>query len=57
VDTWKLKTWFIINGLAIVIGVVGGLGSVIFRYLIGFFNGFFFNDVLNALDKGGGGLR
>ena len=56
-DSWKLKTWFIINGLAIVIGVVGGLGSVLFRYLIGFFNGFFFNDVLNALDKGGGGLR
>jgi len=39
-------TWCKINGLAVVVGVVGGLGAVIFRKMIEFFNHLFFGVLL-----------
>ncbi|TRO53132.1 chloride channel protein [Candidatus Bathyarchaeota archaeon] len=41
-----VKTWLKINALAILIGIVGGLGAVVFREMIGFFNNIFFNIIL-----------
>ncbi|TRO51354.1 CBS domain-containing protein [Candidatus Bathyarchaeota archaeon] len=41
-----VKTWLKINALAILIGIVGGLGAIIFRQMIGFFQNIFFNILL-----------
>ena len=41
-----VKTWLKINALAILVGIVGGLGSVIFRKMIEFFHYLFFNILL-----------
>ena len=41
-----VKTWLKINVLAIIIGVVGGLGAIIFRKMIEFFHYIFFDLLL-----------
>ncbi len=41
-----VKTWSKINFLAIVIGVAGGLGSIVFRKMIEFFQDIFFEVLL-----------
>lgn len=41
-----VKTWCKINGLAMVIGVAGGLGAIVFRKMIEFFNYIFFRLLL-----------
>ncbi len=41
-----VKTWLKINALAILIGIVGGLGSILFREMIGFFHTIFFDILL-----------
>ncbi len=41
-----VKTWIKINALAIVVGVVGGLGSILFRQMIGLFHFIFFEVLL-----------
>lgn len=41
-----VKIWLKINALAILVGVVGGFGSVIFRKMIGLFHTIFFDFLL-----------
>ena len=41
-----VSAWLKINALAILVGIVGGLGSVIFRQMIGFFQHIFFDMLL-----------
>jgi CIC family chloride channel protein len=41
-----VKTWFKINLLALIVGVVGGLGAIIFRKMIDFFQYLFFDLIL-----------
>lgn len=41
-----VKTWFKINLLAILIGVAGGLGSIVFRKMIELFHRLFFTVIL-----------
>ena len=41
-----VKTWLKINALAILIGVVGGLGAIVFRKMIEFFQILFFDMLL-----------
>jgi CIC family chloride channel protein len=41
-----VKTWIKINALAILVGIVGGLGSIVFRKMIDFFHTIFFELLL-----------
>jgi len=41
-----VKTWFEINGSAVLIGIAGGLGAVVFRKMIELFNFLFFRLLL-----------
>jgi len=42
----NVSIWLKINGLALLVGVVGGLGSVVFRHMINLFQNLFFNILL-----------
>jgi len=44
-----VSTWFKINGLAVLVGVVGGLGAIVFRKMIEFFQYLFFQVLLPLL--------
>jgi len=43
------KKWFIIDLLAILIGVIGGFGAILFRYVINYVRMFFFDIILPIL--------
>jgi len=46
-----VKTWAVINALAVVVGVAGGLGAIIFRMMIGVNKFIFFENLLKSLPR------
>jgi CIC family chloride channel protein len=44
-----VRTWFKINLLSILVGITGGLGAIVFRKMIEFFNYIFFSVILNHI--------
>ncbi len=52
-----VKIWLKINGLAVVVGVVGGLGAILFRKMIDLFNYLFFGLVLPSISYDYGGYN
>ncbi len=52
-----VKTWLKINALAILIGVVGGLGAIVFRQMIEFFRILFFDILLPRITYMVGGYN
>ena len=53
---WGENRWLVLDTLAVVTGLVGGLGAVVFRWLAGEVQRLFFGPLATALPGGDGGV-